>query len=187
MRFKAKAGGHNVRWWSEEAASIAAFRAEHVRNPWPEHLIWETDDPSKSGRAFWLVIHEIGDESANNPDPLNTVLFPELEPPTRAEAFPRHGPSGRVELVRDGNTVQVRTRNVKRLEILLGVDVFDFGDVELHVSARELLKTFAKTLGLGSTPTNNNSWTTSEYLNNDLLTQTLDLDARYGATVEFAV
>jgi predicted esterase len=123
---KEKPGGHSVRWWPEEAANFATFRHEHPRDPFPDALVWETDDPARGGRSFWAIIHEIGEDAAPDPDPLNTVLFPDLEPPTRAEAFPRSRASGRLRLKREGNTIQAETRNVLRFELLLGVDELEF-------------------------------------------------------------
>lgn len=128
VAFREMPGGHDVRWWPEEAASFAEFRGAHARDPFPDSLSWETGSPRTNGRAFWLRILEVDDEVAPDPDPLNTVLFPELDPPTRAEAFPRSGPSGRVEAVREGNTLRVTTRNVRRLELLLGVGELDFSE-----------------------------------------------------------
>lgn len=45
---------------------------------------------------------------------------------TRTEAlFPRRGPSGRVDAMRDGNTVRVTTRGIVSFSVLLSPDVFD--------------------------------------------------------------
>jgi predicted esterase len=126
VQFTEKPGGHGVRWWPEESANFAAFREEHPRDPFPDRLVWETDDPPGNGRASWVILHEVGDEAAPDPDPLNTALFPELDPPTRAEAFPRSRPSGRVRLTREGNTFHAETRNARRFELLLGVDEVEF-------------------------------------------------------------
>jgi predicted esterase len=126
VQFVIKEGGHSVRWWPEEAARFEEFRQAHPRDPIPDHLVWETGDPLDAGRCNWVIVEEIGDAPPPDPDPSNTVLFPDLDPPTRAEAFPRHGPSGRVEVRREGNHVEVHTRNVRHARLLLGVDEFDF-------------------------------------------------------------
>lgn len=137
LRVSVQPGGHTVRWWPEMAPAFARFRQEHPRHPHPSTLVWETGDPRRFGRAFWLVIHEIGEAPAPDPDPLNTVLFPELDPPTRAQAFPRQGPSGRVSLRREGNTIHAETRNVRRFELLLPVGLIDFErPVEVVVDGR---------------------------------------------------
>lgn len=126
VRFLTKPGGHTIRWWPEEAAAFEEFCAGHPRDPFPDTLVWETDDPRRNGRCGWLKIDALGDSLDSVLDPLNTVLFPKLDPPTRAEAFPRHGPSGRVSLRRDGNTVHIQTRNVRQVTLLLGVGEFRF-------------------------------------------------------------
>jgi hypothetical protein len=43
-----------------------------------------------------------------------------------APIFPRERPSGRVDLVREGNTVRARTSGVEAFTLLLSPDVFDF-------------------------------------------------------------
>jgi enterochelin esterase-like enzyme len=126
IHFKVEPGGHTVRWWPKEAAEFRAFRASHPRDAFPDTLVWETDDPHRNGRANWVVIESIGDEPAPDPDLSNTVLFPDLDPPKRAQAFPRRHPSGRVTVERKGNTISVQTRNVRKLKLLLGVNEFDF-------------------------------------------------------------
>lgn len=125
VQFTVKPGGHTVRWWPEEAASFSAFRAEHPRDALPDTLRWETDAPRRNGRASWVVIEEIGDGPAPDPDPFNTVLFPDLDPPTRAEAFPRTGPSGVVTVRREGNVVTIEARNVRRMRLLISPNEFD--------------------------------------------------------------
>ncbi|HKI84395.1 MAG TPA: hypothetical protein VKA63_08665 [Candidatus Krumholzibacteria bacterium] len=123
---KVEPGGHSVRWWPQESQTFREFRAAHSRDPLPDSLVWETDDPQHNGRCSWVIIESIGNEAAPDPDPLNTVLFPDLNPPRRAQAFPRHGPSGRLSARRQGNTITVTTRNVRRFKLLLGAGEFDF-------------------------------------------------------------
>lgn len=49
----------------------------------------------------------------------------------------RNGRSGRVDLVRAGNTVTARTRGIKELTLLLSPDQFDFGrNVKVIVNGR---------------------------------------------------
>ncbi len=46
--------------------------------------------------------------------------------PNVVSIFPRNRPSGRVDLVRDGNTVRATTRGVAAFTLLLSPDMFDF-------------------------------------------------------------
>ena len=125
VQFKVKPGGHNVRWWPKETSNFRAFRNAHPRDPFPDELVWETTDPDRNGRANWIVIQAIGVEPSLGPDPLNTVLFPELDPPTRADAFPRRARSGRITVHRKGNRIDVEMQNVERALLLLGVGGLD--------------------------------------------------------------
>jgi hypothetical protein len=49
--------------------------------------------------------------------------MPEREP---RQAFPRTLPSGRVELQRQGNTINAATRGVKKFKLLFSPEQFDF-------------------------------------------------------------
>ncbi len=55
-----------------------------------------------------------------------TLQVPERPEPRALVAFPHRAPSGRIELVRDGNTVRVRSRGVRRYTLLLSRAQFDF-------------------------------------------------------------
>jgi hypothetical protein len=55
--------------------------------------------------------------------PLNLPARPGTSP---VAAFPRHLPSGRIDVVRRGNTVDAQTRGVRRFTLLLSEDEFDF-------------------------------------------------------------
>ena len=55
------------------------------------------------------------------------LRFPQAPPPAVPEqAFPRHKPSGRVELSRDGNRIEAQTRGVRSFRLLLSPDELDF-------------------------------------------------------------
>lgn len=56
------------------------------------------------------------------------VLTPPDDPPAgpARTAFPRPDPAGRVQLLRDGNTVRAVTRGVRRYTLLLSPEQFDF-------------------------------------------------------------
>lgn len=52
-------GGHNTNWLPDQQARIDAFKQSHVRNPFPEHLIWVADDDSRYNRNAWLRIDRL--------------------------------------------------------------------------------------------------------------------------------
>jgi hypothetical protein len=56
---------------------------------------------------------------------LTGTYQPTMMPRTQA-LFPRRGPSGRVDAMREGNTVRATTRGVSSFTVLLSPDVFDF-------------------------------------------------------------
>jgi poly(3-hydroxybutyrate) depolymerase len=62
----------------------------------------------------------------NLPVELSGVYDPPVVPSPPRPLFARGGPSGRVDLVRTGNTVQATTRGVKAFTLLLSPEQFDF-------------------------------------------------------------
>jgi hypothetical protein len=111
--------GHNTRWWPEEKDAFDAFVNSHPRIPFPDRLTWESAAP-EDNRADWLVIDTLARGGAQPPlDDLNRT-------PGGTELFEHHRPSGRVDLLRTGNTITLTTRGVATLTLLLSPDVFDF-------------------------------------------------------------
>ncbi len=116
--------GHNTSWWPEMKDTFEQFVADNPRDPHPDTLSWETADLTYN-RAHWLVIDEFQPRSqmqtvSLESDPIGR--FPASSDPL----FSRTMPSGHVELVRNGNTVQATTTGVARFTLLLSPDQFDF-------------------------------------------------------------
>jgi hypothetical protein len=61
----------------------------------------------------------------NEPFELQGVFNP-VETPRIVPMFPHRRPTGRVDLVRDGNTVSATTRSVDTFTLLLSPEIFDF-------------------------------------------------------------
>jgi hypothetical protein len=122
--------GHNTAWWPEIKDVFEKFVAEHPRDPHPDKLSWETANLEHS-RAHWLVIDQLGaqtDDVKSMPD-LNVMRDSDAAPGAIASSFrlfSRPKPSGRVDLVRTGNTVQATTQGVAAFTLLLSPDKFDF-------------------------------------------------------------
>jgi hypothetical protein len=116
--------GHNTAWWPTMKDVFEKFVTNHPRDPHPDKLIWETVNVAEHNRAHWLVIDQLG----NQPD--DAPGLPDLNIMRDGiSAFPlfrRPKPSGRVELVRNGNTVQATARGVAAFTLLLSPDKFDF-------------------------------------------------------------
>lgn len=119
--------GHTLRWWRTERDNMERFKKENPRNPYPDRLLWETEDPKKYGRAHWLVITKLG--TAKNEAEMEDWNLLEFKnnPQRRQVAFSREGSHGRVELERKGNVVYARTKGVLGFKLLISPEVFDFG------------------------------------------------------------
>lgn len=120
--------GHNTSWWPEEKEAFESFVASHPRKPFPETLTWESA-ATADNRAHWIVIdklasHSRGEEPLDDVNRLVTGRF----------LFDHRKDSGRVDAVRMGNTVRLKTRGVADLTLLLSPDVFDFA-APIHVVA----------------------------------------------------
>ena len=114
--------GHDTSWWPEVKDAFEAFVRDHPRNPLPDRLTWETSEPRKTGRAHWLVIDSLGATPADATD------LPDLNVLTATSQLFAHSPrTGRVDLVREGNTVRLATRGVRQLTLLISPDQFDVG------------------------------------------------------------
>jgi predicted esterase len=138
--FTVKPGGHNTRWWPEEAENIERFIEAHPRDPHPERILWATERTDRYNRAHWVVIDEIGPISG---DAGRGALA----------ALAADGLSGVVEAVRNGNTVTVDAYHVRRFTVLISPDVFDIrspirvianGDVSFEGMVRPDVETLRK-------------------------------------------
>ena len=116
-------GEHNTAWWPDMKESFERFVTEHPRDPSPARLTWETSDVAH-GRAHWLVITKLGKSAsdskhlpdANEYSPTDAIAVPLFEHRQR---------SGRVDLIRTGNTVEASTRGVTDFTLLISPDAFD--------------------------------------------------------------
>ncbi len=118
-------GGHDMSWVPEEQDNISRFLAENVRDPLPDSLSWESGESLRYNRFHWLLIDELGatEEDSEFPD---------------VEAFNIRGASGRVDLVRQGNTINVASRGVRRFTLLLSPEEFDLSQpVVIVANGRE--------------------------------------------------
>jgi hypothetical protein len=109
---------HNTAWWPEMKDTIETFVADHPRDPHPEKLTWETAS-LEHNRAHWLVIDQLG------PQPTDAKL-PDANIMRSTPLFSRPQASGRVDLIRKGNTVEATTSGVSTFTLLLSPDRFDF-------------------------------------------------------------
>jgi dienelactone hydrolase len=114
-------GVHNTAWWPDVKESFEAFVRGHSRNPYPETLSWETGGTPADNRAHWLVIDKLAPRSRKDPELPDVNLLTDAGP----LLFDNTHPSGRVDLVRSGNTVTASTAGVAEFTLLLSPDAFD--------------------------------------------------------------
>ncbi len=119
--------GHNTAWWPEMKEPFEAFVRNHPRDPLPATLTWEASDRDLPGRAHWLVIDRVRPAAAGDARMARDLNeFSGAGPNLGKELFPRGRTSGRVDLTRRGNAIEMKTRGVAELTLLLSPDAFDF-------------------------------------------------------------
>jgi dienelactone hydrolase len=116
--------GHDVSWWPQERAGYEAYLAAHPRQAHPPRISWETERTDRYNRFRWLVIDRLGKRPSDVPLPgVNTYQpIPSME----RQLFAHDKPSGRVDVVRAGNAIEVKTRGVQAFTLLLSPDAIDF-------------------------------------------------------------
>ncbi len=114
-------GVHNTAWWPEVKDPFEAFVRAHPRNPLPDRLTWESEGSPIDNRAHWLVIDRVARDRRNEPDLDDVNLITDVGP----MMFDHSRPSGRVDLVRTGNTVTAATKGVAEFTLLISPDAFD--------------------------------------------------------------
>jgi len=125
-------GAHNTSWWPILKDVFESFVREHPRDPYPTKITWESTGAEIGNRAHWLIIDRVAPSGRGAPLPdLNQFArlqrVPTDTPPVLVELFKHTQPFGRVDLARSGNGVELTTRDVAELTLLLSPDAFDFG------------------------------------------------------------
>jgi dienelactone hydrolase len=116
---------HDTHWWPEERGFYEMFVHQHPRAAHPERLSWETDRTDRFNRVRWLVIDRLGVQKSDTAlEDVNVATYEG----DRITLFPRLRPkaSGRVDIGRDGNRFDAKTRGVAEFTLLLSPDVIDF-------------------------------------------------------------
>jgi poly(3-hydroxybutyrate) depolymerase len=116
--------GHDVSWWPQERSKFEAFLAAHTRVAHPNRISWETERTDRDNRFRWLVIDRLGQRGSDRP--LADVNRFAAGNGREMPLFARSRPSGRVDVVRKGNTFEAETRGVSSFTLLLSPDVVDF-------------------------------------------------------------
>ncbi len=128
--------GHTVRWWPERADRIDEFLTSTRRDPLPRRLSWETEDVTRFNRSHWMVIEALGPAAGD-------ATLPDIERRLPGASnllvgFPRSASSGRAEATVDGNDIEIRSRGVRRVRLLLSPRQFDLSRaVRVRVNGTE--------------------------------------------------
>jgi len=117
---------HNTAWWPELKDEFEAFVRDHPRDPYPPKLTWEASDRDLPSRAHWIVIERLRPAAAEPRLEPDLNVFSGAGPNHGRDLFGRSRPSGRVDAVRRGNTIDLTTRGVSELTLLLSPRAFDF-------------------------------------------------------------
>lgn len=115
--------GHTLRWMPLLKDTLDHFIAAHPRNPFPDRLIWQTED-LRYNRNHWVIIQSIGETRHFNKDLQDENLV--LINGTTQFAFKRDSAWALIEVKRDGNNIYVKTNGVKSYKLLLSPEQFDF-------------------------------------------------------------
>jgi len=113
---------HNLRWFPILKDSIENFIDSHKRNPFPDLVKYSTEKPDTFCRKFWVKINMIGFKKGDIAEELNTTIQNERT----VQLFPRKRLFGQIEVFKNGNTVYVKTKNVRKYSLLISPKHFDF-------------------------------------------------------------
>jgi pimeloyl-ACP methyl ester carboxylesterase len=117
--------GHNTAWWPEMTDAFETFVRDHPRDPLPPKVTWEVTDRDLPGRAHWITIDRLKSAAAEKPLQPDLNVYSGAGANHGRELFGRSRPSGRVDAIRRGNTVEIVTRGVAELTVLVSPEAFD--------------------------------------------------------------
>lgn len=115
---------HTLRWIPQYADTINHFISYHPRNPYPKHLVWQTESAAIFNRNHWVLINGIGKSPSNA---LSLIDYNEVITGGQyVPAFRRDSLAAIIDVTATGNTIEVLTRNVTKYTLLLSAGQFDF-------------------------------------------------------------
>jgi predicted esterase len=122
--FRRQNAGHDTSWWPFERSQFENFVKQKPREAHPARVSWQTERVDRFNRADWLVIDKLG----------MGTMDTDFEP---LDLFDHRRASGRVDIVRDGNTFTAEARGTREFTILLSPDAIDFSrQVIVRVNGR---------------------------------------------------
>ena len=114
--------GHNLRWLPVLRDSIEQYAIKHQRNPFPDKLNWTTDSEKKYNRFRYVIINQLGSvKPGKMQDEYNEITVNGK----KQQAHKRDSVYGHLKAETTGNTVKVKTSNVKKYTLLISPSQFD--------------------------------------------------------------
>jgi poly(3-hydroxybutyrate) depolymerase len=129
--------GHDVSWWPVDRAKYEAFLSSHARVAHPARVSWETERVDRYNRFRWVVVTQLGSRPSDQAfeDVNRFVPAPNLSIPL----YDRSKPSGRVDAMRSGNAIELKTRGIREVSLLLSPDAVDLDKpVAVTVNGRQV-------------------------------------------------
>lgn len=122
--FMIDTSAHSLKWIPQLKDSIDHFIFSHSRNPYPEHIVWQTENTKIFNRNHWLLITGIGKTAGYSSSLIdyNEVI----SGGQYVQAFRRDSLSGIIEATASGNSILVLTKNISSYTLLLSPEQFDF-------------------------------------------------------------
>ncbi|OFX23640.1 MAG: hypothetical protein A2041_11570 [Bacteroidetes bacterium GWA2_31_9b] len=106
---------HDLKWYPLLKDTVQLFTERSIRNPFPSEIYWRTENTTKYGRNKWVIIDKLG----KNKNLDNSIV---LTPKSQKESVF----SGSIDAKTIGNTIYVKTFNVKQYTLLISPEQFDF-------------------------------------------------------------
>lgn len=114
--------GHNMNWFPLLRDSLTRFVQQNRRVPFPGRVSWSTDSDKEYNRCYYLLINRLGNKKpAEMKDDFNEV---ELNG-QKKRAHARDSVYGHIEAIVTGNTVKVKTDNIRKFTLLVSPAQFD--------------------------------------------------------------
>jgi predicted esterase len=116
--------GHSMQWYNVLRDSINSFVKHQPRNPFPDEIIWQTENKESYGRHYFVLIDAISKSNKNSSiTDANEVTLAHGQ---KIAAYRRNELSGIIKVKRDGNTFHVSSVNVNKFTLLLSSDFIDY-------------------------------------------------------------
>jgi len=117
-------GGHTLPFFENDSARMVFDSVmTRRRNPFPENIIWETDD-IRNGRKNWIEITELDTTAMRAP--WHTDLLPQAVKEGKIKRPFNRNRTGAVKATVKGNNIYLESSRVKSLRLYLSQDMINY-------------------------------------------------------------